>query len=94
MSLLIYEANEIPKQTAVASAGATNRGAWLREMTYSQLLEIVFSSGRIESSSDNWEEYAAEVKAEVEFEASERLESGELEGTVDGAVEFALERIG
>jgi hypothetical protein len=33
MSLLIYEANEIPKQTATASAGTTNRGAWLREMS-------------------------------------------------------------
>jgi hypothetical protein len=77
-------------------------------MTYSQLLEFVFSSGRIvhrdiavspadadsQSSSDNWEEYAAEVKAEVEFEASERLESGELEGTVDGAIEYALAHIG
>ena len=41
MSLLIYEANEIPKQTATASAGTTNRGAWLRRMvTAAQVLEV------------------------------------------------------
>ena len=42
MSLLICEANEIPKQTATASAGVTNRGAWLREMNYQNALHEAF----------------------------------------------------
>ena len=38
---MIYEANEIPKQTATASAGTTDRGAWLREMTLIEALQTI-----------------------------------------------------
>jgi hypothetical protein len=63
-------------------------------MTYAEILTFVFESGRIESSPDDWNAYVSEVEAEVGFEAGERIESGELEGTVEGAIEFALSHIG
>lgn len=64
-------------------------------MTYAQILSFVFENGRIETSADDdYEGFLAQVKAEVEFEASEREEAGELEGTVEGAVKFALAHVG
>lgn len=64
-------------------------------MTYAQILAHVFESGRITiSSQDNYEGFLAEVEVEVEFEATERAESGELEGTIEGAVKFALSHVG
>jgi hypothetical protein len=64
-------------------------------MTYAQVLETVFSSGRIKTKAEaDREGFLAEVEAEVQFEASERDEAGELEGTVNGAVEFALSHVG
>ena len=64
-------------------------------MTYAEILDFVFANGRIETNAEyDWEGYLAEVEAEVGFEARERLESGELEGTVEGAVEFALSHVG
>jgi hypothetical protein len=63
-------------------------------MSNSEVLNFVFESGRIASDSSNWDEYIAEVEVEVEFEARERLESGELEGTVEECVKFALTHVG
>ena len=64
-------------------------------MTYAQILSHVFESGRITTSSeDDYEGFLAEVEAEVHFEATERAGSGELEGTIEGAVEFALSHVG
>lgn len=63
-------------------------------MTYAQLLRYVFEQGRIETSSEDYEGFLAEVEAAVHFEASERASEGELEGTIEGAVEFALANVG
>jgi hypothetical protein len=62
-------------------------------MTYAEVLNYVFESGRITTSSDKRRAFNAEVEAEIHFEASERFEAGELEGTIDECVAFALERI-
>jgi hypothetical protein len=62
-------------------------------MTKAEILEFVFSSGGIQGSSDDQDSYIAEVEQEVRFEASERIESGEYEGTVDEAVEFAIAHV-
>jgi hypothetical protein len=67
----------------------------INQMTYAQILNFVFESGRITTdATKDPEGYKSEVKNEVAFEAGERKESGELEGTIEGAVEFALEHIG
>jgi len=62
-------------------------------MTYSQVLAFVFESGRITSGLTE-EDRIAEVEAEVHFEASERAQAGELEGDVEGCVQYALEHVG
>ena len=64
-------------------------------MTYAEILSFVFESGRITTNADvDREGYLAEVESEIHFEASERLEAGELEGTVEACVEFALSHVG
>ena len=63
-------------------------------MTYAEILNHVIENGRITTNGEeDPESYLAEVKAEVEFEASEREESGDLDGTVKGAVEFAVSHV-
>lgn len=63
-------------------------------MTYAQLLEFVFSSGRIKADPEkNYDDYLAEVKAEIAFEAQERADAGDLNGSVEDAVKFALDHV-
>jgi hypothetical protein len=63
-------------------------------MTYADILDIVWESGRISfDGKEDPDNFWAEVEAEIAYEASERIESGELEGIVEDAVDFALSHI-
>jgi hypothetical protein len=63
-------------------------------MSNLEILSFVFESGRITSDSSDWDNYVAEVEAEVRFEAAERAESGEFTGDIEECVAFALSHIG